>query len=107
MFGTNFRKCREFKGVTQLLVSERTGIAQPTIARYEKNDSTPSVDVAQRLAQAIGVSLDLIMQDDVNDKEISLMVVLEQIRSTIKSKGLTLGKIETLSVIANIIEKGV
>lgn len=106
MFGSNFKACREMLGISQIDVAEKTGLAQPAIARYEKNDSTPSVEVAYRLAKSIGVPLDLIMQDSVNEKEIALMAVLEHIVVTTKSKGLTLGKIDSLKIIANIIDKG-
>ncbi|MFZ1806385.1 MAG: helix-turn-helix transcriptional regulator [Cyclobacteriaceae bacterium] len=106
MFGENLRFCREYLKLTQSGIADKIGVKQSVIARYEKDESTPSVEVASRIAKTIGVSLDLLMEERISDKDLALETILVHIKSTVKSKGLTLGKIESLKVIATLLDKG-
>ena len=47
------------RGLTQAQLAEMVGTKQPSIARLEKGQSTPSVAFLNRLAAALGVRLEL------------------------------------------------
>ena len=51
------RAARREAGLTQRQVSERTGVAQPTIARIEAGSAEPRVDTLDRLLRACGREL--------------------------------------------------
>lgn len=52
------RDARAHARLTQRQLAERTGIAQPTIARIESGASIPRVDTFGQLLAACGVGLD-------------------------------------------------
>ena len=52
------KEVRTSKGVTQVELSEKTGITQQNISLYENNVMLPKIDTAAKIAQALGVSLD-------------------------------------------------
>lgn len=47
---------RKERGLTQMELGERVGIAQRTVAAYESGERRPSIDVAQRLAKELDVA---------------------------------------------------
>lgn len=64
-FRRNFGRCvkaaREGRGLTQRELAEAARIADKYLSRIELGMATPSVYVATRLAQALGVSLDALI----------------------------------------------
>ncbi|HOI86144.1 MAG TPA: helix-turn-helix transcriptional regulator [Acholeplasmataceae bacterium] len=52
------REVRGKKGVTQADLSEKTGITQQQISRYETGSRVPTIDAAARIAEALSVTLD-------------------------------------------------
>lgn len=68
---------RRRKGVTQVELSEKTGIAQQMISKYEVGEYLPQLDNAKIIADALGVTLDELVQirkahDLVGEKHIKL-----------------------------------
>ena len=59
--GQNVRKLRLAAGLTQATLAERTGIADATLSRIERNRLTPSLRLAGQLAEALGVAVDTLM----------------------------------------------
>lgn len=57
-FGDQLNRARKARGLSRAAVAEAVGSSAPVIGRYERAEVTPSVDVAARLADALGVSLD-------------------------------------------------
>ena len=55
---------RESKGLTQVQLSEQTGINRVTIARYETSDSGMTIDSAKRLAEALGCTVDELLKPE-------------------------------------------
>lgn len=62
-FGKNLAQFRKEKGLTQEVLVKRSGVAISQIRRYEADKSSPSLDVATRLAKALGVSIDELVFD--------------------------------------------
>ena len=46
---------RKEKGLTQSELAQRVGIAQRTVAAYESGERRPSVEVAKKMAQELGI----------------------------------------------------
>ena len=55
---TNLAKMRKAKGLTQAQLSELSGVPRVSIARYETGKVSPSVRILERLAVALGVLID-------------------------------------------------
>lgn len=51
---------RRSAGLSQRDLAERTGVAQPTIARIEAGRQVPGVDLLDRLLRACGWQLDMV-----------------------------------------------
>lgn len=55
----DFIKCRKEKHITQQMLAERTGIARPNIARMENGSYNPTVDMLVRIADGIGMKIEI------------------------------------------------
>lgn len=58
LFGKRVRAAREAKGLTQQQLGELCGVSAVTVISYEKGQKLPHLEVADRLAGALEVSLD-------------------------------------------------
>lgn len=57
---------RKDRGVSQDTVAESCGISRITLARYENGTRTPVIDIAAKLADYYGVTVDYILgRDDI------------------------------------------
>lgn len=72
-FGTRLLETRKKRGFSQAELADLLNTKPPVIGRYEREESTPSVDVALRLAKILGVSLDyLVGNTDLEFDELAL-----------------------------------
>lgn len=60
-FAERLRRHREMKGWSQQKLGEMVGMPSTLISQYERQLSIPRVDTAQRLADALGVSVDYLL----------------------------------------------
>ena len=58
MIGKNLQKLRKQKSLTQEALAEAVGVALQTIAKWEAGESTPDLEISGRLASALEVTLD-------------------------------------------------
>ncbi len=58
MIGKNLQKLRKQRSLTQEMLAERVGVARQTVAKWETGESAPDLLTAGRIAEALGVSLD-------------------------------------------------
>jgi len=58
MIGKNLQKLRKQKSMTQEALAEAVGVARQTIAKWEAGESTPDLEISGRLASALEVTLD-------------------------------------------------
>lgn len=57
--GTNLRAWRDFFSISQQELSERSGVAQPTISQIEKGETqSPHPGSMRRLAEALGITVE-------------------------------------------------
>lgn len=59
--GENIRKYRKEAGLTQTELSEKLGIIQPNIARWETNRIIPSIGTLKKLTKILNVSIDSLL----------------------------------------------
>ncbi len=59
--GSNIVKLRKEKGLSREELGDEVGTSGAIIGRYERNEITPSVEVALNIANALGVSLDFLV----------------------------------------------
>ncbi len=66
-FGARLLETRKERGFSQAELADLLNTKPPVIGRYERSETTPSIDVALRLAKILGVSLDyLVGNSDLN-----------------------------------------
>jgi AbrB family looped-hinge helix DNA binding protein len=58
MIGKNLQKLRKQKSMTQETLADLVGVARQTIAKWETEESAPDLEMSGRLASALNVSLD-------------------------------------------------
>ena len=57
-FRLQFRTIRERRGLTQVALGQRAGMAPASISHFETGQRVPSLESLVRLADALGVSVD-------------------------------------------------
>lgn len=60
--GVNVRRYRHERGLTQAELAEAAEAADATISRVERGRLTPSVELARRLAEALDVTVDVLLR---------------------------------------------
>lgn len=60
-FSTKLKDIIESRGVTQAWLAEKTGATEATISRYLSGVHKPNLEIVARIAQALNVSIDYIM----------------------------------------------
>lgn len=61
VFGDNLKKYRKEKDLTQAALGKMVGVAESTISCYESGKRQPDLEIAQKLAGVLGVSLDVLL----------------------------------------------
>lgn len=57
-------KLMKEKGYNQKDLSEKSGISEPSISRYLKEERTPRIDIIINFAKALDVTTDYLLDDD-------------------------------------------
>lgn len=71
-FGDRIQRARKEKGLSREELAAMIGTSGPIVGRYERGDMMPSVEIATKIAEALGVSLDFLVGKSsmlVKDKE--------------------------------------
>lgn len=59
--GNRITQLRKEKGLTREVLGKIIGTSGAVIGRYERNEITPSVETAKKMAEALGISLDFLV----------------------------------------------
>ena len=78
LFGDNLKKIRADKGISQGDLAKMIDVHATHISRYERNLTSPTIEVAKKIADALEVSTDAliygsneqIIKNKLNDKEL-------------------------------------
>ena len=60
---SKIRKIRRAKDLTQWQLAEKAGVSRASIARYEANLTTPTVDQLNKVAKALDTTIDDLIND--------------------------------------------
>lgn len=71
-FHVNLRNYREAAGLTQLQVAERLGITKSTYCNYESGKREPDVAKIKKIAKALGISADALLETGFENKKTTL-----------------------------------
>ena len=67
--GNHLYNARKNKGLSQEAVAEKLGVSRQTISKWETDETLPDIRQWQRLALLYGVSLDVLMEFDLDISE--------------------------------------
>jgi transcriptional regulator with XRE-family HTH domain len=62
-FGDRLAFARKQKKMTQGELGKKVGTSGDIIGKYERGENIPSIDVAAKMAEALGVTLDYLVKD--------------------------------------------
>ncbi len=57
LIGQRLREIREAKGLSQVAISDATGLVQPYVSRVENGHTVPGVETLEKWARALGMPL--------------------------------------------------
>lgn len=67
-FGDNLKKIRTIKNISQGELAQKVNMHATHISRYERNITTPSIDVLKKLAEALEITIDELVYGDIDNK---------------------------------------
>ncbi|OCN03709.1 transcriptional regulator [Erysipelotrichaceae bacterium MTC7] len=75
--GNQILQARKRKGLSQEAVAEKLGVSRQTISKWELDETIPDIYQAKKLALLFGLSLDELISQDIEQKEVE-KVILER-----------------------------
>lgn len=81
------RELREQQGLTQAELAEKTGLTPNGYAKIERNETEPQAESIKRIAQALGVSMEVLMTKQ--DEDTRNIIILSD--NTTSENSMTVG----------------
>lgn len=72
--GNNLFQARKKKGMSQEEVAEKLGVSRQTISKWETDETLPDIRQSKKLSVLYGLSLDELIEFDIDVKEIQEMI---------------------------------
>lgn len=72
--GNNLFQARKKKGMSQEEVAEKLGVSRQTISKWETDETLPDIRQSKKLSILYGLSLDELIEFDIDVKEIQEMI---------------------------------
>lgn len=72
--GSNLSKARKNVGLSQEIVAEKLGVSRQTISKWETDETIPDIYQSKKLAKLYNLSLDELIEFDMNQKEIEEVI---------------------------------
>jgi transcriptional regulator with XRE-family HTH domain len=76
--GNNLASARKDVGLTQDQLAERLGVDTETISRFERGVTTPSLATLEELAQKVGLTMAVLLDEDTPAPPDDLRVIATQ-----------------------------
>lgn len=73
--GTSLAQARHKAGLTQEAVAEKLGVSWQTISKWETNETLPDIRQPKRLAMLYRVTLDALIDFDIEAQELAEMTL--------------------------------
>ena len=98
--GENILSYRKKNGLSQEELGEKVDVTRQTISNWELGETSPNSDQLKALSQALNVSIDELLDNDIENVVVSRLKVTEKQQKSIKKilKGLLIGFIGFLIV---------
>jgi transcriptional regulator with XRE-family HTH domain len=77
-FGEQLKEIRSSKGLTQIELSEKSGIALRTVQRMERNEGKPSLYSLNAIGEVLNVNLALLYAPDFETENLNIMESTDQ-----------------------------
>jgi transcriptional regulator with XRE-family HTH domain len=77
-FGEQLKEIRNSKGLTQIELSEKSGIALRTVQRMERNEGKPSLYSLNAIGEVLGTNLALLYAPDFETEKLNIMESTDQ-----------------------------
>ena len=77
-FGEQLKEIRVSKGLTQIELSEKSGIALRTVQRMERNEGKPSLYSLNAIGEVLGTNLALLYAPDFETEKLNIMESTDQ-----------------------------
>lgn len=78
--GKRILELRKEKNITREKLGKVIGTSGAIIGRYERNERTPSVEIARKMAEALGVSLDYLVGNTELQLDSSIIKKIQEIQ---------------------------
>ena len=72
--GNNLFNARKKRGLSQEVVAEKLGVSRQTISKWELDETLPDICQSKKLANLYGLSLDELIEFDIDVKEIQEII---------------------------------
>lgn len=72
--GNNLFESRKKTGLSQEIVAEKLGVSRQTISKWETDETVPDIYQAKKLAKLYNVSLDELIEFDMDVREIEQVI---------------------------------
>lgn len=72
--GNHLSDARKKKGMSQEEVAEKLGISRQTVSKWETDETLPDIRQSKRLAVLYGLSLDELVEFDIDVREIQEVI---------------------------------
>lgn len=69
-FGTNLKKIREEKGLTQEQLAKLVNTSRSNITNYETGKNNASVEMLQKLSNVLNVSIDKLTDTEIDESKV-------------------------------------
>lgn len=73
--GTSLAQARRKAGLTQEAVAEKLGVSRQTISKWELDETLPDIRQSKRLAMLYRVTLDALIDFDIEAQELAEMTL--------------------------------
>lgn len=80
LFAQRLLQARKKRKMSQEELAKMLGVHSPIVGRYERGEVKPSVEVAAKIAEALGVSLDYLVGATELEVDASILQKIQQIQ---------------------------
>ncbi len=81
--GSQISRIRKERKIDQGELAEKVGIHPNVLGRYEREEATPSVEVAAKIADALSVTLDYLVKDgqyqNIDNEDLNRLKLIEKL----------------------------
>ena len=100
-FGENLKNIRQAKKISQGQLAEMTNLHPSHVSRYERDLSTPSIDIVKKFAEALEVSVDALVYGSMEEKAKDGKLDPELLNIFLKTQALTVEDLDCVKRMLN------